>query len=144
MKKGFICFLGVLLLGIFVGVVFILDNDESPSNIVGNNIDLNKNLWVEDMTKYFIHDTDDTFEIVYEITAPKSAFSEDYKVTTSFVQTIKYLIVVDGVEYVGSYSFGNDISYDDDKNPRYKVEINDCKEGAAVVNIRKKYFWEKW
>lgn len=138
MKKRsiFITIIILLIVTVIIGFVLISNFWKNNDKNIENNIELDKSMWVTPLIKYTINDTEDTFEIMHEVSFPISESGE----MLSVIQNISYTVSINGVEYQGSFTFDSDsgISKNEDGNQNYNIELTNYKKNSVFVKITPK------
>ncbi len=144
-KKKILCI--ALIIIIIVALVFIFveinkqknaSNNETVTNSDEKKIELNKECEIDTLTYVNIDGTSDYFAITDDAKWDAPDYGEG--VTVSYGVNVSYDFIIDGKEYMGTYTLGDQARVlKEDGNPKYKLEIkNLTDDGRVTILIKEK------
>ena len=130
-----IAFISFLSIGLITGCG---KKEEKEKIETVKNIEFGQKVYINQLEKVKINNTDDYVIITEKVTWPKEKGDGDTTVSSSIA--VPYTINVDGVDYKGTYILGGYSDSANDGNPKYNFSIANVKDTYETqVLISRKY-----
>lgn len=138
-KKFLIVIIVIAVFVVGIGAFFILKKDDSKEEQIKtvDKVEIGREDYIKSLERINIVGTEDYIEITKAV---KWDVPEEEGTTTSFSIVVPYTIVVDGTEYLGTYTLSSSAnSSATDNNPKYNFSVtNLTKNGEIKILINKK------
>lgn len=129
-NKSLIITIAIIIIIVLGLGIFFINNNKSKQIKTVSKITLDSKQYINSLKKINIKGTDDYIMITEKV--KWNVPDHEKEETLSFSISIPYTIIVDEVEYDGTYELGDYSDYTLDNNPKYNFSVTNLTENGEI------------